>query len=198
MLQCIAPRVLGPVLPSSRPANYPHIFYSELVRQATKGTAKTAHPPSTEFFVDVRDFALSHVLAVEKDEAAGKRFFIVADRYPIKQIMEIMDENFPHLRYQLPRGEALEPSSFPATVMADFDNRRSVEVLGMTYRSFTESIMDTVKSFKSLPVGPTHNTILSRKVRKDHGRRTFQQGPSYLRNPLLMPSSLVAPKQNSK
>lgn len=115
------------------------------------GAAKEECPPSgVSFFVDVRDVALCHVLAAEKKEAAGKRFFIVADKFCNKQIAEIICEKFPQLRDKLPTGEALKSGDFPAAGTPDFDNSRSVDVLGITYRSLTESIVDTVKSLQAV------------------------------------------------
>lgn len=115
------------------------------------GAAKDECPPTNAYlFVDVREVALSHVLALEKKEAAGKRFVIVAGNFCNKQIVEIIGENFPKLRDRLPTGEALKPGDFPAAGKPDIDNRRSVEVLGMTYRSLADSIRDTVKSLQAV------------------------------------------------
>ncbi|MCJ1469258.1 methylglyoxal reductase (NADPH-dependent) gre2 [Pseudocyphellaria aurata] len=117
-----------------------------------------------------------------KIQAAGKRFFIVADKSCIQQFMELMEKNFPHLRDKLPTG-ALEPGGCPETGLAGFDDCRSVEVLGMTYTSFKESIVDTVKSFKSLPVGRTYTTVLCRKVRTSRARRGNSSTPRSVSHP---------------
>lgn len=115
------------------------------------GASKQKCPPTGNFlFVDVRDIALAHALAAEKPEAAGQRFFIVGERFCNKEIAEIIDENFPDLKDGLPTGEALRPGDFPEAGTADFDNRRSVEVLGMKYRSLKESIVDTVRSLQAV------------------------------------------------
>lgn len=115
------------------------------------GAAKEECPPNNVyFFVDVRDVALSHVLALEEKEAAGKRFLIAAGKFSNKRIAEIIGEKFPQLRDRLPTGEALKPGDFPAAGTSDLDNRRSVEVLGITYRSLEESVVDTVKSLQAV------------------------------------------------
>ena len=115
------------------------------------GAAKEKCPPTGNyFFVDVRDIALGHVLALEKEEAAGKRFFIVASHFSNKEIAGIIGKRFPELRDNLPTGEALVSGDYPAAGIYDFDNRRSVEVLGLTYRSLEESIVDTVKSLQAV------------------------------------------------
>lgn len=104
------------------------------------------------FFVDVRDAALSHVLAAENKEAAGKRFFIVAYMADVEKIVKIIGEKFPQLSDGWPtRGVPklvgdINPGNSPEVPILDFDNGRSVEVLGMTYKSLEESIVDTVTS----------------------------------------------------
>ena len=115
------------------------------------GAAKSSCPPTRNFgFVDVRDVALAHVLAAEKDEAGGKRFFIVSGRFCNKEIAEIIGEAFPELKANLPQGEALKVGGYPEKGTYGFDNGRSKSVLGLTYRPLKESIVDTVKSLQAL------------------------------------------------
>ena len=146
VLQCNPPLVLGPIVHYLNSLDALNTS-NQRIRNLVTGAAKEECPPTgTFFFVDVRDVALSHVLAAEKQEAAGKRFFIVADKFSNKQIAEIIAEKFPQLKDGLPTGDALKSGDFPAAGTPGFDNRRSVEVLGLTYRSLEESVVDTVKS----------------------------------------------------
>ena len=101
-------------------------------------------------FVDVRDVALAHVLAAEKHEAGGKRFFIVGGHFCNKEIAEIIGDAFPDLKDKLPTGEALQPGDYPEDGTYGFDNARSKSILGLTYRSLRESIVDTVKSLQAV------------------------------------------------
>ena len=115
------------------------------------GAAKASCPPTMNYlFVDVRDLALAHVLAAEKDEAGGKRFFIVGGHFCNKEIAEIIGEAFPELKANLPTGEALKPGGFPQEGTYGFDNARSKNVLGLTYKSLRDSIVDTVKSLTAV------------------------------------------------
>ena len=115
------------------------------------GAAKVSCPPTMNyFFVDVRDIALAHVLVAEKSEAAGKRFFVVSGRFSNKEIAEIIGDAFPELKEKLPSGEALKPGDYPEEGTYDFDNSRSKSVLGLTYRSLRETIVDTVKSLQAV------------------------------------------------
>ena len=102
-------------------------------------------------FVDVRDLALGHVLAAEKADAGGKRFFLVGGNFCNREIAEIIAEAFPALRSNLPSGEkALEPGGYPADGTYGFDNGRSKQILGLEYRTLKESIVDTVKSLQAV------------------------------------------------
>lgn len=155
VLQCIGAHLFGPdayssSVPGVRLEGKTLSSCSKLVDQFIQGRATQSCPRPTilSFFVDVRDFALGHVLAAEKKEAAGKRFVMVADKFCNKQIAEVLSENFPDLSDRLPKGENLKSGDFPAGGIPDLDNRRSVEVLGMKYRSFTESVVDTAKDLQ--------------------------------------------------
>lgn len=115
------------------------------------GASKNGLPPTgNHLFVDVRDLALGHALAVEKGEAAGKRFFMVGGHFSNKEIVEIIAQGFPELENNLPVGDALKAGDYPAIGPYGFDSSRSRTVLGLTYRPLRESIMDAVKSLKNL------------------------------------------------
>jgi nucleoside-diphosphate-sugar epimerase len=115
------------------------------------GTSKSKLPPTgNHLFVDVRDIALAHVLAVEKEEAGGQRFFVTAGNFSNAEIVKIIDEEFPEYKDVLPTGEALKSGDYPAEGVAGYDNSRSLEVLGIKYRGLKESTVDTVKSLQPL------------------------------------------------
>ncbi|EEH36501.2 NADPH-dependent methylglyoxal reductase GRE2 [Paracoccidioides lutzii Pb01] len=142
------PAVLGPII---------HGLYSldkmntsnERIRGLITGAYKTNCPSSTVYlWADVRDVALAHVLAAEKQkEAANQRFFVTAGKFSNRQLAEIIYDEFPQLREKLPTGEeALKPGDFPPEGSYGFDNEKSKKVLGLQYCSLKESVIDTVKS----------------------------------------------------
>lgn len=102
-------------------------------------------------WIDVRDVAEAHVAAAEKEEAANKRFFTLAGYFSNKEIAEIVKKHFPQYKglpdASTPGGDypegGLEKAYF------GFDNKRSIDVLGLKYRSFEDCIVDTVKSFQA-------------------------------------------------
>lgn len=100
-------------------------------------------PTGTFLYVDVRDVALAHVKAIEVPEAGGQRFFVTAGYFSNKQVADVIRETHPDLESKLPPKDLL--SDFPENVYG-YDNKKSVKVLGLKYRSFKETISDTVSS----------------------------------------------------
>lgn len=99
-------------------------------------------PSGTVLWVDVRDVALAHVLALEKPKAGGNRFFLVAGHFDNKSIAEIIAKNFPEVKDKLP--SKLE-SDLPKDVYG-FDNSKSKKELGIEYQPFEKTITDTARS----------------------------------------------------
>ena len=96
-------------------------------------------------WVDVRDVADAHVLAIEKPDAANKRFFCTQGYFSNAEIAQIIKDEFPEYKDKLP--EKLE-SDRPKDVYG-FDNSRSKEVLGLKYRPLKGAIVDLVNSLKA-------------------------------------------------
>lgn len=100
----------------------------------------------------MRDVAEAHVLAFEKPEAAGKRFFTVAGYFSNKEIGQIIRKNFPQYKdaptESTPGGDY--PEGTPDKGLYSYNNKRTIEVLGLKYKTFEESIVDSIKSFQSV------------------------------------------------
>lgn len=103
-------------------------------------------PTGTFIWVDVRNIALAHVRAIEVPEAAGKRFFITAGYMCNKDLIDIVRENFPDLKSQLPENPE---SDMPKDVFG-FDNSRSIDILGLKYNSLKQCVVDTVNSLQAI------------------------------------------------
>ncbi|KAJ4305258.1 Glycine-rich RNA-binding protein 2, mitochondrial [Kalmusia sp. IMI 367209] len=108
-------------------------------------------PTGVHLWVDVRDVAEAHVAAAEKEGAANKRFFTLAGFFSNKEIAEIIKKHFPQYKglpdASTPGGDypegGIEKSLF------GFNNKRSIDVLGLQYKNFEDSIVDTIKSFQA-------------------------------------------------
>ncbi|KAL5594331.1 hypothetical protein BROUX41_001271 [Berkeleyomyces rouxiae] len=98
-------------------------------------------------YVDVRDVATAHVRAMTVPEAAGKRFFIVANYFTNKTIAEAVRARLPQLSDDLPPVDA--PDVAPE-VYYEFDNSRSKNVLGLEYIPLNKTIGDAAESMMRL------------------------------------------------
>ncbi|KAI9928675.1 hypothetical protein ASPWEDRAFT_168648 [Aspergillus wentii DTO 134E9] len=140
------PLVLGPITPTLTSLSTLNTS-NQRIRDLISGAAKAHCPPTGNYlFVDVRDLALAHVLAAEKPEAAGKRFFTVSGHFSNKEIAGIIGEEFPEYKERLPTGEALVSGDYPADGVYGFDNGRAREVLGVKFRGLRECVVDAVRS----------------------------------------------------
>lgn len=109
-----------------------------------EGRYKEKLPPTGSYlWVDVHDAALAHVRAIEVPEAGGQRFFVTAGYFTNKAIADIIREAYPELADKLPPKDS--PDDLPADIYK-YNNKKSIEVLGIQYRSLKQSIVETVKS----------------------------------------------------
>lgn len=137
--------------PSLSAVNVSNELY--ISRAVTGDYLKPAPRPS--LWVDVRDLALAHVLAVEKSgngdgSAANKRFFFTAGTFNNRDIIDAIAETWPdHMKDKLPN---IDLDSVDADLESrGFDNSLSRDALGFSeYRSLRESVIDTVKSLPEL------------------------------------------------
>lgn len=114
------------------------------------GKAKEELPPTGTFiWVDVRDLALAHVKAAELPEAANKRFYVTAGRFSNEEVADIMRDNFPELKNELP-AKGTAGGEYPKEGLFQYDNSRVKEVLGIEFRSLKECVVDTVKSLQAV------------------------------------------------
>jgi nucleoside-diphosphate-sugar epimerase len=102
--------------------------------------------PSTDFwgFVDVRDLATAHVRALEVPEAGNERFFIVSGRYSYQKTADVLRES-PRIpeayKKKVPLGQP--GKNYPGPDVYDVDNSKSKRILGIEYRPFEDSIIDS-------------------------------------------------------
>lgn len=139
------PYVFGPPIhaPESQAAlNTSNLYFAMLMHGGWK---EKLPPTGTWLWVDVRDIALAHVRAMEVPEAGGKRFFITAGHFDMKDIAEIAKKNFPEYADKLPP----ELASDKPNPLYGFDNSRSKEILQLEYLPLETSVVDTLKFLQS-------------------------------------------------
>jgi nucleoside-diphosphate-sugar epimerase len=144
---CNPPLVLGPIvhyLNSLDAINTSNQRFWNLVNGNSK---EKLGPTGVYLWIDVRDLALAHALCMEKSEAGGKRFFLVAGHFSNRELAEIAYKNYPELRDKLPSGDTLKEGDYPeGGTIFQYDNTVSKEVLGIKYGSLEQCAIDTFNS----------------------------------------------------
>ncbi|KAL7948001.1 hypothetical protein V8C42DRAFT_271463 [Trichoderma barbatum] len=108
-------------------------------------SGELADVPNTDFwgFVDVRDLATAQVRALETPKAGNERFFIVSGRYSYQKTADVLRAS-PLIskddKKLIPVGRPGQ--NYPGPDVYEVDNSKSKKILGLTYRSFEESIVD--------------------------------------------------------
>ncbi|KAK6369864.1 uncharacterized protein PV06_01788 [Exophiala oligosperma] len=101
-------------------------------------------PVGSPIYVDVRDLALAHVLSIEKPEASGQRIFMAAGMGSEKEMGDIIKRSFPELAKNVRDDLVADMPPY------GIDNSKAKKILGITYRSLEETVVDTVKSLQAL------------------------------------------------
>ncbi|KAH9834341.1 GDP-mannose 4,6 dehydratase [Teratosphaeria destructans] len=144
------PLVLGPIVHYLNSLDALNTS-NQRVRDIIQGKAKQEIPPTgTYLWVDVRDLALSHVLAMEKEDAANKRFFITTSYFSNKEIAQIVAKDFPQYKDVLPNLQTVQGGDYPEGGVYKYNNERAKKLLGVEFRPLEESIKDTVKSLQAV------------------------------------------------
>jgi nucleoside-diphosphate-sugar epimerase len=129
---------------------------NQRIRDFVQGKAKEGLPDTgTYLWVDVRDLALAHVKQIEIPEAAYKRFFVTAGYYSNKEIADIIRRNFPEYADRLPASDPNGPGGYPGGTtdsLLKYDNSRTIDILGIKFRTLEESIVDLVKSLQAVGI----------------------------------------------
>lgn len=145
--------IIGPLLQpvaSKEKVNETNLFavYSFLT-----GAHKTVEEVRFPFyhFVDVRDVARAHVIAMTEEAAGGKRILQVSGLIAPRLVCGIIGRRFRELRGRLP-SDWEENVGLPAGVSpTGWDGKESAEVLSKggvewRYKGLEESVVDTVQS----------------------------------------------------
>jgi len=96
-------------------------------------------------WVDVRDLAVAHVKALEKDAAGGERIIISSAPFIWQDWIKAAHSSSPLFPHWHPAGD---PALKIDTVyMLDYDTTKADKLLGMEYRDMAESTKDILGDF---------------------------------------------------
>jgi len=111
------------------------------------GTGQTRN--GVWLWVDVRDIALAHALAIESPAAANQRYLITQGRYSAQQFLEGIWKEYPD---RAAAKNVPKPAEyFPPEGVYTGDNSKSKKDFGLNYRhDFEGMLVDTLKRFEEL------------------------------------------------
>jgi nucleoside-diphosphate-sugar epimerase len=109
-----------------------------------------AVPTALYTWIEVKDAALAHVMAIENDDFAGERVFLTSsEQLCNKDILEIIYEHFPELRDRLPAREKWETLGYPEDGVYKVDATRARALIGKDFAQLQDTVVETVKMFKA-------------------------------------------------
>ncbi|KAJ7230087.1 hypothetical protein GGX14DRAFT_409928 [Mycena pura] len=112
-------------------------FYTILTEPSSPATLRLG-----SCWVDVRDVGHAHVLALLKASAGGERIIVSAGPYVWQDWLDAAPDS--------PKFQKGVPGSSKGIVyQLQYDARKSVRVLGMTYRTMQETARDTVADWEA-------------------------------------------------
>jgi nucleoside-diphosphate-sugar epimerase len=100
------------------------------------------------FWIDVRDLAIAHILAMENLDAGGRRLLPVSHQFSNRQIADAVWKNFPELRDRLPGPEVPGGEMAPPDKIYKIDNSMTVNFLGIEFRKLEGTVTDIVHRLK--------------------------------------------------
>lgn len=94
-------------------------------------------------FIDVRDVAKAHLLAIEVPALAGKRLLLANTKFAMQDIVDTINKQFPALNGRIAVGI---PGNGAEVVkhIATLDNSQSKKLLGFGFKGLEETAYDTV------------------------------------------------------
>ncbi|KAG2177506.1 hypothetical protein INT44_008017 [Umbelopsis vinacea] len=97
-------------------------------------------------FVNVTDVALAHVRAIERaDKSDGQRYILSSGSFTLQQAADILREAYPERQNIIAKGQPGQK-----TPKNNFDHSKSVRDLGIEYKDFKATVLDTIDSVKQL------------------------------------------------
>ncbi|VDB84652.1 unnamed protein product [Peniophora sp. CBMAI 1063] len=96
-----------------------------------------------EGWIDIRDIALSHVLAAQKSEAGGERIIVSAGDFVWQDLHDVAHS----IDASLPAGDPTAEKVY----YRRYNNEKMKRVLGLNPRPLEETIRDSLEFYKTIP-----------------------------------------------
>ncbi|KZP19348.1 NAD(P)-binding protein [Athelia psychrophila] len=142
------PMIYGPALQDAATSPASLNTSASMIYQLFSGELSAVPDDRYPLFVDVRDVAKAHVLALQKDSASGARIPLCGGGFTWAQAVEELNATRPELRSRLvPQGTGNAARSTMATI----STRVAAETLGLKeFIGWKQSLSDTVDSLLEL------------------------------------------------
>ncbi|KAJ0162790.1 putative uncharacterized oxidoreductase [Colletotrichum tanaceti] len=124
-----------------------YMLYTGLLSPELTSASPVA-PGMLHLYVDVRDVARAHLLAVEKPDAGGNRLVIGGGGASNQEFANILRKRFPELSHRIPEGDPSK-AALPEGLF-DLDPSLASKVLGLEYKSLEDTLVDTAVSMIEL------------------------------------------------
>jgi nucleoside-diphosphate-sugar epimerase len=109
----------------------------------------TVFPSPLYAWIDVKDAAIAHVMAIEDEQFANERIFLTSsEQFCIKDILDILWEDFPELRDRLPAKESWHVAEYPEGGVYKVDAARAKTLIGKEFTPLRSTVLETVNMYK--------------------------------------------------
>ncbi|KAF4978419.1 hypothetical protein FDECE_18222 [Fusarium decemcellulare] len=141
--------VLGPTahyVPSSDAINTSNQRFVDLLKG--KWRERIPETDDIQLWVDVRDAAKAHVVALEKPEAGGKRLLVTAGDFSHREIVQAVRSRFPEYAERLPGPEISGGARVPPEQRFKWNVEKTNQLLKIEYISLEQSVVDICSKLK--------------------------------------------------
>jgi nucleoside-diphosphate-sugar epimerase len=99
-------------------------------------------------WIDVRDAAIAHTMAIEDEQFANERIFLTSpEQFCIKDILEIIWEEFPELRDKLPAQDTWGIAGYPEGGVYKVDAARAKTLIGKQFVPLRSTVIETINMY---------------------------------------------------
>jgi nucleoside-diphosphate-sugar epimerase len=106
-------------------------------------------PTGLYTWINVKDAALAHVMAIEDNHSVSERIFLTSsEQFCVKDILEIIYDNFPELRDRLPARDTWHIGGYPEGGVYKVDAARAKALIGRQFVPLKRTVIDTVNMYQ--------------------------------------------------
>lgn len=117
---------------------------AEIINALLKLGANDNIPLYKGCFIDVRDVALAHISAFEKEETKSQRLLLSNGRFTTQFLLDILNREFSSLRGQIPLGNVGSGSEI-VLKLAKINNDKTRSILGFEFVDLNKTVKDSVQ-----------------------------------------------------